>query len=269
MADQARIARELGAMGLELDPMTLGETPHRLSPSRIAEIRAQIEGEGIRVTGMHWLLSGFGEASITDPLRRMATRDILFGLIDLAAELGAGVMVHGSPKQRVPMPRATPARTMDTLAEFFAPVAMAARESGLIYCIEPLSRAETEVINTVDEGADLCRLVGNPAFRTMIDTSAAGQAEPPVADLIARWLPSGMIGHIHLNDTNRGAPGTGNDPFDAILAALARGWTAPMGVEPFALAGTARETFEIAARTVFDLWPGASTPEQQTMKEVT
>jgi sugar phosphate isomerase/epimerase len=69
----------------------------------------------------------------------------------------------------------------------------------------------------------------------MIDTSAAGQAEAvPVPALIDRWLPTGRIAHVQLNDTNRRAPGQGNDDFAAILSALERNkYAGVAAVEPF------------------------------------
>ena len=158
LADQSRVARKLGAMGLEVDPASLGPEAHRLSSEKVRALRDEVEGEGIRITGLHWLLSGYPEASITDPARQAATQSILFGLIDLAHGLGADVMVHGSPKQRVPVPGAD---LQDTLTAFFAPVAKHAQQAGLIYCIEPLSRTETTAINTVAEGAALCGAIGN------------------------------------------------------------------------------------------------------------
>ena len=44
----------------------------------------------------------------------------------------------------------------------------------------------------------------------MIDCSAAGLGESEaVPDLIDRWLPTGLIGHIQVNDPNRRGPGQG------------------------------------------------------------
>lgn len=234
LAEQARIAAELGYVGLELAPATLGPAPHRLGAAEVAEIRATVEDAGLRVTGLHWLLSGYPDVSITDPETRGRAQDILLGLVDRCADLGGAVLVHGSPRQRRRPAGMDDAALRDWLAEFFAPVARAAEARGVTYCIEPLSRAEDDTVNTVAQGAALVRAVGSPAFRTMIDISAAGQTEPPVADLIRDWVPTGLIGHIHANDTNRGAPGMGDDPFaDIVRALLGVGWDRPVGVEPF------------------------------------
>jgi sugar phosphate isomerase/epimerase len=69
----------------------------------------------------------------------------------------------------------------------------------------------------------------------MIDTSSAGLAEDlSVPALIERWLPSGLVAHIQLNDPNRRAPGQGGMAFGPVLAALQRGgWEGWVAVEPF------------------------------------
>ena len=111
------------------------------------------------------------------------------------------------------------------------------------------------MINTVAEGAALVRAVGSPAFRTMIDCSAAGRTEPPVAGLMREWLGTGLVAHLHLNDTGRGAPGTGSDPFADILAAVREaGWTRPLSVEPFRLHGSLEETFATAVAALREGW---------------
>ena len=256
LGDQAALARELGATGLEIAPATLGPAPHRLSDRAVAALRAEVEGEGVQVTGLHWLLSGWPDASIADPARVADAQDRLRGLIALCAGLGGAVLVHGSPRQRAPAAGEDPAAVEARLPAIFAPLAAAAAAAGVVYCLEPLSPAETSVVTSVAAAAAVVEAVSSPAFRAMIDVSAAGQAEPPVADLIARWLPTGLIGHVHLNDTNRGAPGAGDDPFDAILGALAAGgWRRPLSVEPFRLSGDARATFALAMTTIRAHWP--------------
>jgi sugar phosphate isomerase/epimerase len=69
----------------------------------------------------------------------------------------------------------------------------------------------------------------------MIDTSAAAVEESePVAAVVERWMPSGLIAHVQLNDRNRRGPGQGTDAFAPVLSALKRsnyaGWVA---MEPF------------------------------------
>ena len=259
LEDQARLARKLGAVGLELAPLTLADEPERMTDRAALALRDAVEGEGCRVTGLHWLLSGRDGASVTDPAGQARAGDILRGLIDLCAALGGDVLVHGSPDQRRPLPGEDPARARARLAEIFAPLAELAGRAGVTYCIEPL--AESPVIHDVAEGLALADAVGHPAFATMIDTSAAGQVEPPVADLIARHLPDPRVAHLHLNETTRGAPGTGPDPWDAILAAVARtGWSGPLTVEPFALLhGSAEATFARAVETIEAHWPERGT----------
>ena len=109
------------------------------------------------------------------------------------------------------------------------------RRRGVVYCIEPLSRQQTQFVNTVEEAAAIVRAIDSPAVRTMIDCSAAGQAEAvPVADLVRRWVPTGLIGHIHFNDPNRRGPGEGTMAFAPILAALAATkYPGDAAIEPF------------------------------------
>jgi D-psicose/D-tagatose/L-ribulose 3-epimerase len=109
----------------------------------------------------------------------------------------------------------------------------------VVYCIEPLSRRETDLINTVAEAAELVDAIGSPALRTMIDCSAAGQAEAePVDALMARWMPTGRIAHVQVNDPNRRGPGQGDLSFAPILRTLLQmqrlgHYRGVLAVEPF------------------------------------
>jgi D-psicose/D-tagatose/L-ribulose 3-epimerase len=237
LAEQAGLAKELGYDGLEIAPFTLGDEPHKLPAAARREVRSTVEDVGLQITGLHWLLVTPGGLSITarDPAICARTVDVMRALVELCYDLGGRYLVHGSPEQRKLVPGDTTGTAYARAADAFAKIAPEAEQAGVVYLIEPLARSETEVINTVDEAVSIVDAVASPALLTMIDTCAATQSEQSqVADLIARWVPTRRIGHIHLNDRNRKAPGQGRIQFrpimDALQAARYRGWCA---VEPF------------------------------------
>src|SRR6202035_2995226 len=222
---QCEYAARLGYDGLEIAPFTLHASPDKISPADAAKIRATVEGFGLVVTGLHWLLVKPEGLSLTDPDAgvRARTLDVMTHLVGLCAELGGAVMVHGSPKQRQIAAGETRAVALARLRDALAQVALVAARTGVIYCIEPLSPREAELVNTVAEAAELVRSIDHPNLKTMIDCSAAGLAETDIIPtLIDRWLPTGLIAHLQVNDPNRRGPGQGDMKFAPILAALRR-----------------------------------------------
>ena len=234
---QCEYAARLGYDGLEIAPFTLSSSPEKISTAEAAKIRAVVEASGLVVTGLHWLLVKPEGLSLTDPDAQVRARtvEVMIRFTALCAELGGAVLVHGSPKQRAIAPGDTHATAMARLSEGLAQAAEAAAKAGVIYCIEPLSRRETALVNTIAEAAELVRAIDHPHLRTMIDCSAAGLTEAdPIASLIDRWLPTGLIAHLQVNDPNRRGPGQGEMKFAAILAALKRhDYTGTIAVEPF------------------------------------
>jgi D-psicose/D-tagatose/L-ribulose 3-epimerase len=234
---QCEYAAGLGYDGLEIAPFTLSASPEKISAAEAAKIRAMVESFGLVVTGLHWLLVKPDGLSLTDPdaTVRAATIAVMIRLTALCAELGGAVLVHGSPKQRQIAPGETHATALARLQDGLRQVASAAAKAGVTYCIEPLSRKETALVNTVAEAAELVRSIDHPNLRTMIDCSAAGLTETDsVPSLIDRWLPTGLIAHIQVNDPNRRGPGQGEMKFAPILAALKRhNYAGTIAIEPF------------------------------------
>jgi D-psicose/D-tagatose/L-ribulose 3-epimerase len=234
---QCAHAAALGYDGLEIAPYTLFDAPDAVSVGEASAVRAAVEHAGLVVTGLHWLLVKPAGLSLTvaDTAVRARTFEVMRRLAGLCAQLGGSVLVHGSPKQRQIAPGDSHADARGRLAEALAAVAETAAQEGVTYCIEPLSRRETGLINTVAEAASLVRAIGHPNLRTMIDCSAAGATEDePVPDLIDRWMPTGVVSHVQINDPNRRAPGQGAMRFAPIAAALVRnGYQGTVAVEPF------------------------------------
>ncbi|OGA41637.1 MAG: xylose isomerase [Betaproteobacteria bacterium RIFCSPLOWO2_12_FULL_68_19] len=234
---QCEYAAKLGYDGLELAPYTLSDEPHRMGAAQLAAARAAAEGAGIAITGLHWLLLKPAGLSIStrDEATRRRTMDVMLALVDQCAQLGGRYLVHGSPHQRRVDPGDSRAAALARARECFAAVAERAAKAGVVYCIEPLSAEHTPLINTLEEAFQLVNAIGNPSVRSMLDCSAAARSEKePLAALVERWLPKGVIAHVQVNDRNRRGPGQGEQKFAPLFAALMRHrYAGDVAVEPF------------------------------------
>lgn len=236
-AEQCRLAAALGCTGLEVAPFTLADDPATLGEAdgeRCARIAAD---HGLAISSLHWLLVAPAGLSLATPDAALHARTVAFleQMIRFARACGAQVLVHGSPQQRSPGAGQSVADALARCEAGWARLAQTARDAGVVYCIEPLSPAETPVLNTVSQAAAMVDRIGSPALRTMFDLSAASQSETgDPASVLARFLASGHIAHVQLNDRNRRGPGQGDTPVAPVLRVLREaryaGWIA---IEPF------------------------------------
>jgi D-psicose/D-tagatose/L-ribulose 3-epimerase len=234
---QCVYAAKLGYDGLEIAPYTLSDEPHRLGAAQIAAARGAAQDAGIAITGLHWLLvkpAGLSISTRDDAVRRR-TIDVMLALVDQCAELGGRYLVHGSPHQRRVDPGETRGAALARAQESFAAVAGRAERAGVVYCIEALSAEQTPLINTLEEAARIVKEINSPSVKSMLDCSAAGRMEKqPLAALVDRWLPQGVIAHVQLNDRNRQGPGQGQQKFAPLFAALRKHrYGGDVAVEPF------------------------------------
>lgn len=237
LEQQCEYAAKCGYDGLEIAPYTLFESPDAVTEAEASRVRSVIEQAGLTVTSLHWLLVKPGGLSVTapDPAVRSRTSDVMRRLVGLCASLGGQVLVHGSAGQRAVASGQGHSEAYKLLADMMATAAQDAEREGVVYCIEPLPQRDLSLINTISEAAQLVREVSNPNFKTMIDSCAAGTCETEsVPELIDRWLPTGLVSHVQINDPNRRGPGQGAMEFADIAAALIRhGYDGAVAVEPF------------------------------------
>ena len=220
---QCRLAAALGYDGLEVAPFTLDDDPMRLTDAQAQSFARMAADHGLAITGLHWLLVAPPGLSIVsdDEALRDRTAAVMERLVELCAAMGGRYLVHGSPKQRSVPAGATREQAWERAREALDRAAGRAQACGVVYCLEPLARTETDLFNTVAESVRMVEEIGNPAFKTMIDCSAAGQAEQePVHELMARWMPTGHIAHVQVNDPNRRGPGQGAMDFAPILRTI-------------------------------------------------
>ena len=234
---QCEYAAKLGYDGLELAPYTLSEEPHRLGNAQLAAARTAAAEAGIVITGLHWLLVKPAGLSITarDDAVRKRTLDVMFALVDQCAALGGRYLVHGSPQQRRIEAGETHATALARAEECWRAVAERAEKAGVVYCVEPLGKEQTPIVNTLEEASKVVDAIGSRALRSMLDCSAAGRMEAaPLSALVEKWLPAGLIAHVQVNDRNRRGPGQGEQRFAPLFAALVKhGYAGDVAVEPF------------------------------------
>jgi D-psicose/D-tagatose/L-ribulose 3-epimerase len=118
---------------------------------------------------------------------------------DRLSRIGTQIVVFGSGgARRVPegFPRS---EAFDQLVDFGRRIAPEARSRGITVAVEPLRRAETNIINSAAEGLELVEAVHDPAFQLMIDFyHLASEGEDPAIVERARE----HIRHLHMANPN-------------------------------------------------------------------
>jgi D-psicose/D-tagatose/L-ribulose 3-epimerase len=193
------------------------EDPSRLSAGPLIE--------AARRTGMQISVCGaFGpdrDVSHEEPDRRARGVRYLEACIDLAAAVGsphvAGPMYSATGKARLLAPeqreqqRAWAVESLRQAADYAA-----ARRVRL--AIEPLNRFETDLVNTVEQGLDLCQRTGRPNVGLMLDTFHMNIEEKSFTG--AMTSAGDRLFHMQVAENDRGTPGSGHVPWDEVFRAL-------------------------------------------------
>lgn len=222
---QCEFAAKLDYDALEVAPFTLAPDPMLITDVQARDFAGMAADFGLAISGLHWLLVAPAGLSISseDEALRMRTLGVMTRLVELCALMGGKYLVHGSPKQRSTPQGSTKEQAIARVTDIFARIAPVARKHGVTYCIEPLSTRETDVINTVAEAARIVDEINSPALKTMIDCSAAGQVEQEtIPALMDKWIRSGHVAHVQVNDPNRAGPGQGDMRFGPIMETLVK-----------------------------------------------
>jgi sugar phosphate isomerase/epimerase len=215
-----RFVKQAGYDGLEVAPFTLGPRITDVSAAERTALRRLADDAGLELLGLHWLLAKTEGLHLTspDPAVRARVSDYLVALAEACRDLGGDLMVFGSPKQRSLLNGVSREQAYDWAAETFRQSLPAIADLGVTICMEPLSPAETDFVNTCDDALELARSVNHPNFVLHLDVKAMSSEPTPVTELIRRH--GGAAGHFHANDPNLRGPGFGDTDFVPIFQAL-------------------------------------------------
>jgi sugar phosphate isomerase/epimerase len=234
LEDTVRFVAETGYEGLEIAPFTLAKDVREISLETRARIRTQAEQARIAITGIHWILAQTEGLHLThsDPAVRDRTAKYLCDLVNFCGDIGGHILVLGSPKQRNILEGVDPQQAWKWARTTLEPAVTLAMNRGLTICLEPLSPAETNFINTAEEAIRLVQQVRCPSLRIILDVKAMSSEAKPIPDIIRASWPH--FAYVHANDKNLKGPGFGEVDFVPIFAALKEvGYTGWVSVEVF------------------------------------
>lgn len=164
-AEVAAVLKAGGVSAIEIAPSKIWKEPTLVSTSDIAAYRRGWEKRGLPIVALQSLLFGKPDLSLFgDESRRNALADHLEKMCGLAKELGAKVLVFGSPRNRL-KGNLTSERALEIAVPFFQRVGRAAARHGVILGLEANARKYAcDFIVTTDEAADLVARVDSAGF---------------------------------------------------------------------------------------------------------
>jgi D-psicose/D-tagatose/L-ribulose 3-epimerase len=211
--DQFDVAKE---MGYDLIEVCI-EDPGVVSAGALKKAS---ERTGLPVS----ICGAFGpdrDVSHEDPEKRQLGIDYLKLCVDIAQAVGsphvAGPMYSATGKARLLPPEARE-QQRQWAADSLREVADYAAERGVTLAIEPLNRFETDLVNTVEQGLELCELIGRDNVGLMLDTFHMNIEEKHIGEAITS--AGDKVFHFQVSENDRGTPGSGHVPWSETFEAL-------------------------------------------------
>lgn len=106
----------------------------------------------------------------------------------------------------------------DAIARALKPVARRAADYGMTLGLEACNRYETHLLNTARQAMALIERIDEPALMIHLDTYHANIEEKSFADALADGR--GRVRYVHLSESDRGVPGSGNVHWREVMTAL-------------------------------------------------
>ena len=234
LEDSMAYAAQAGYDAIEIAPFTLADNVTDISAAERETIREAAARAGLAISGIHWVLVQAEGMYLnhSDKTVRQRTAKYFCDLVDFCADVGGGIIVVGSPKQRNVLEGVSPEQAWDWAKETFANSVQHATKRGVTICFEPLAPAETNFINTAADAIRFVKQLDSPSFKIILDVKAMSSEAKPIPQIIQESWPH--FAYFHANDKNLKGPGFGDVDFKPIAAALKQvGYHGYVSVEVF------------------------------------
>ena len=215
-ADAPSLVARAHEAGAEVLEVAVEQVQLVTAPGLLASVKGT--AMGISICG------AFGRArdlSNEDGRVRDAALTYIKQCIDLAHAVGAenvvGPMYSAVGKARPLSPKARQDERGRAVEGLRAAADYAAQASVRL-AIEPLNRFETDMVNTTEQGLELCDLVGRANVGLTLDTFHMNIEEKSLAGAIR--AAGDRLLHLQVCANDRGTPGTGHLPWAEMFGAL-------------------------------------------------
>ena len=189
-----RILLDGGATGVEVAPSLLFADPATASTQEIHAARASFQAAGLPVVAMQALLFNRPQLKLFgSPAQRESLLQHLHTMAQLAAGLGATVLVFGSPKNRN-----INTNQEEIAVAYFSEIGKYAAEKNTVFAIEPNPVIYgTNFINTTNEALDFVKACNVEGLKVNFDLGTVIYNEESLAFLEnnLKW-----INHIHISE---------------------------------------------------------------------
>jgi D-psicose/D-tagatose/L-ribulose 3-epimerase len=220
-------ARELGFDYLDLAIAYPAAFP-------LAKVKAEVDKCGIAPVTTHTMGKETNIASPDAAVRKAGVESLKI-LVDINYALGSKIMggviyagwgcLSGKPPTE---------DEYNWSADAMREVAEYAKSKGdLVIAVEAVNRFETHLINTAEQAVSYCKRVGVSNMRVHLDCFHMNIEETSFVDAV-NACGREYLGYVHVNESNRGIPGTGLVRWKEFFTALAGvGYAKPLVIESF------------------------------------
>lgn len=247
--------KKAGFDGVEV-PIFEGDANHYKS------IRKELENLGLAATSVTIATPDANPISPDAAIRKKAVERLKWA-IEMTAVLKGDIMAGPYHSPLAVFSGSGPTEDeKKRAAEVLRQAAEEAKKNNVMLAIEYLNRFECYFLTTAADARALVKAVNHPSFRTMYDTFHANIEEKDSARTIESFVDSFV--HVHISESDRGTPGTGQVHWDETFKALRKvkydGW---LVIEAF---GRALPDLAAATRVWRDLFPSADEVYTQGLK---
>jgi len=221
--------KELGFDILEVNSGTVTNLPN----SERDRLKSAAEHAGIELTFCIGLSAGYDIASEDAAVRKNGI-NFLKAQAEMVKYMNAkklGGIIYSSWPGKLPPGadrRVFTERSIKSMQEVMKTV----EECDVLFNVEAVNRFEQYMMNTCEEALDYVKRVGSGHCKVLLDTFHMNIEEDSIYEAI---LQAGTnLGHFHLGETNRRAPGRGRIPWFEIALALKKiNYQGAVTMEPF------------------------------------